>query len=936
MKKIRDKTEILLTNVQNALEWSSIDDVEIGKSGLKKSFNTIRRNLSVIEGSLSKRPSIAIFGQSQVGKSYLVQNLAKPFNEKFLMIKVADGIDDVEFLTGMNPSGGKESTGLVTRFTTKEIEKDSAFPFEVELFSQLDIAAILTNAFCSDLKDYNEEVFSVEKEDVQSLFENLNTNSIQNGVSEDETYFFNKYINEHFKDHALIRKLSDIGYFDNLETKLHLIAPDKRVELLHLLWGKNQFLTQLFEKLSDGISVLDFQKNIQVGLEALTPQEETIIDVERLRSILDSDSTDFLHVKLQNGGTKKILRSIVAVLSKEVQLQLAHSFKNDEPQSFLNSADLLDFPGSKSREKIPLNVFNNNDSEQKLQLLIRGKVSYLFDSYTNKMGVSTLLYCMDDTPPEEKEAPSRLFKWVKKYVGINKDNRSERLSKTREILNSVKSDVDEISPLLVVFTKFNQELNKVLPGKETDIASHNSKWDARFEENFVNFMSRPVDDKWLKDWTNEESEFKFIFPIRDPLYSQTTFEGFDIQGTEIGIRGERKEAMKAIETSFTQSKVVNSHILNPKEIWSEISSPNGTGILNLSKHLQNSAHPIVTETRLNFELKKAQSDLVEILKPYQVSGNLNEDFKIAKKKGAMAYTSLVGLVNKQDDTLSQVLSNFVVSDTEIWNLLYDYILGGGEKKEEETKIGGTINYASALQDLGVNFDEGMILEDIYRQLRTIYEGLEDEEIDEIIQDNLSINVKEIPHLFSLDSLEGSESEIPSHIVNYWTDRVLKTSLDEVVFQQVNQKQGEVIRTILSEIIKGRDTFSLQAQITAVIKDIKNGTITTEDIDLVASCSATILNKFLFSAGWSFTNEEKKPLLSQFERPIFSNVGIEYSTNELNYTKDSSKLFFKQWAIGVKELFLENVKFSYNLTDRNINTIANQRLDVIIKELQNLN
>src|SRR5690554_5758622 len=240
MEKIKDKTEILLSNVQSAIEWSSIDDGEIGNSGLKKSFNTIRRNLSVIEGSLSKRPSIAIFGQSQVGKSYLVQNLAKPFNDKFLMIKVADGISDVEFLTSMNPPGGKESTGLVTRFTTKEIEKDSAFPFEVELFSQLDIAAILTNAFCSDLKDYHEDVFNVEKEDVQSLFEQLNTHSVQSGVSEDETYFFNKYINEHFKDHALIRKLSDIGYFDKLESKLHLLALDKRVELLHFLWVKNQ------------------------------------------------------------------------------------------------------------------------------------------------------------------------------------------------------------------------------------------------------------------------------------------------------------------------------------------------------------------------------------------------------------------------------------------------------------------------------------------------------------------------------------------------------------------------------------------------------------------------------------------------------------------------------------------------------------------------
>ena len=122
----------------------------------------------------------------------------------------------------------------------------------------------------------------------------------------------------------------------------------------------------------------------------------------------------------------------------------------------MEHSDLLDFPGSKSRERIPLTVFNENTSEDKLQLLIRGKVSYLFDTYTNHLGVGTLLYCMDDGPQEEKEAPNRLYKWVKKYVGDNVEDRSQKLKDTLTTLNSKGNNLTQVSTLLVILTKFKQ------------------------------------------------------------------------------------------------------------------------------------------------------------------------------------------------------------------------------------------------------------------------------------------------------------------------------------------------------------------------------------------------------------------------------------------------------------------------------------------------
>lgn len=934
MEKVKQKTDNLLKVVEKAMDWSRSNKDEVVKNSLENPFNSIRRDLSVIRESLQKRPSIAIFGQSQVGKSYLVQNLAKPFNSKYLKIKVGQGIDDINFLTEMNPDGGKESTGLVTRFTTKEVEEDKDFPFKIDFFSQLDIAAVFINAFWSDLKDFDESVYDIEKEELKILWNELSENKRQPGATDDEVYFFQEYVLEHFKDSPLIRELVKAGYFTDLIAKLSFVPYDRRWEILHFLWGQNSFFTHQFKKLSEGIRELDFEKNGRVGLSALTPNTETILDVERVREILDKQNQVFLEIKLKDGRKVKLLRSIVSILTKEVQLQLSKSFAEDEPQAFLNHSDLLDFPGSKSREKIPLNVFNNNSTEQKLQLLIRGKVSYLFDSYTNKLGVSTLLYCMDNNPPEEKEAPNRLYKWLEKYVGKNKEDRTLTLSKTKEILNDAKEEVDTVSPLLVIFTKFNVEIDKVLPGKENSIETHDSKWQARFKENFLDFMQRPVDDKWLVNWTKDQANFKFVFPIRDPLYSQSTFEGFDSIGKEERIRPEREIAMQALETSFTGSKIVNDHTLSSTTIWDEICSPNGTGIRFLSKNLQNSAHPIVTETRLTLELERIQKELMDLLIPYQVSGNLSEDLKKAKKKGAVAFASLVKLANKPNEPLSGILSELVVSDTELWNLLYDLVFGIQNNPNGNEVSNPEINITEAFEDMGVVLEPGMSKEDIWRQLEDVYSGLEKQVIEEIIYDLLEIRIDDLMLLIAPED-ESSEAEgkIAELMISYWADKLTSKSLDEKLFNSVNEKEQEVFRGLLAEIIKGRERFNLSRKISEFIKNIKSGSISSEDIDLVASCGASILNKFMFSAGWTFAEEEKKPEIRPSDTIIFSEYGEKYETTNIDYSRSNNKHFFKQWSTGVKELYEENVRYSYDVPDRDLDVQANQKLDNIIKELQ---
>ena len=101
-----------------------------------------------------KRPSVAIFGQSQVGKSYLVQNLLKNTDNSGLEIVHPGRPEVLDFITDINPDGGRESTGIVTRFTTEQStsSRPNEFPFQVELFGILDVASIICLSYIKNFK----------------------------------------------------------------------------------------------------------------------------------------------------------------------------------------------------------------------------------------------------------------------------------------------------------------------------------------------------------------------------------------------------------------------------------------------------------------------------------------------------------------------------------------------------------------------------------------------------------------------------------------------------------------------------------------------------------------------------------------------------------------------------------------------------------------
>ncbi|MEG0529516.1 MAG: virulence factor SrfC family protein, partial [Bacilli bacterium] len=113
---------------------------------IKNSKNVFHR----IYENIESKPVMAVFGGSQVGKSYLIKNLLSSEGEPFL---IKNNEIDYDFLKDINPPGvGAESTGVVTRFTIDQNLKFPDFPIQIKLLSAKDILIIVLDSFFLDLK----------------------------------------------------------------------------------------------------------------------------------------------------------------------------------------------------------------------------------------------------------------------------------------------------------------------------------------------------------------------------------------------------------------------------------------------------------------------------------------------------------------------------------------------------------------------------------------------------------------------------------------------------------------------------------------------------------------------------------------------------------------------------------------------------------------
>ncbi|MBQ7609291.1 MAG: hypothetical protein IJU76_15190 [Desulfovibrionaceae bacterium] len=544
-----------------------------------------------------------VFGPSQAGKSYLLSSLAQDENGAVLCDFNGKTHD---FLREINPEGGKESTGLVTRFTmTQPANIPAGYPVHVRLLSETELVKIFANTYYCDAVHKE----GVDKKGIQDALEPLKARvgapcaHITIDVMED----LHEYVSSSFGDKARPVALDEVYWTTAIEIAPRL-SRDDRVQLYSIIWNKVDEFTDMLSLLLQDLEKLDYSEEIFCSLNALLPREASIIDVETLgkKDFSDCKAQPSVDVRAASGKIANIERKNLTAIVAELTLVMVH-----KPANYFDHTDLLDFPGYKARlETSNLVDYLRSDKADSAveQFFRRGKVAYLFQRYNAERELTSLLLC-NSTTDNIPGLPAAIEDWIIATHG-----------KTPEERVNVKN------ALLYILTKADT-IFETGAGKNVD-----TMWDStlkgKFLAHFGNTFSQAT--RWVEKWTPTQP-FNNMFLLRNvniPWKGMMRLSKTGDVYVEEGIQDtERHDTMRA---AFLQSNLVKKHFRSPETCFDELMKLNDGGIEHIKRCLEPLCDPNLKQNQISNAVLRAQDRLYTLLSPLYHSGNQEEELK--KKK----------------------------------------------------------------------------------------------------------------------------------------------------------------------------------------------------------------------------------------------------------------------------------------------------------------
>ena len=596
----------------------------------------------LLQRNRKTRPAIAIFGPSQAGKSYLTAKICERNDET-----VSVSIDkDYDFLREINPRGGRESTALVTRMTTHQHATQKGIPNAVHasLLSLSDLIGIFVNIYANDLKQSN----NLSRDIVAARIETVCGKDMLDQV----------HTADNWVDPSLIYLKQVVGYLpldlrpynDLFRLPNGSLAGKSARELTELfspMWGDISELNSLFEHLCDYLIKLNFVSTIQIPVDAFVPREISIIDVAILSNLqnLDSYRGHTVEVTTYGGVSLDMPRPILCALISEVEFVL-----NSPRAKLLDSVDILDFPGARSRIRRDIKQYEEGGVDK---LFLRGKISHLFESASSRDEIDTLLLCVKPGPMDIATLPDTVGRWVH---GVAQSQISSRL--------------------FILATKFDEHFPNAVGQSKGDQERFDNAIFSAFLEPFA-----VTEESWVHQF-----RFKNIFPIRNPNYPYDGFFTYEKSGKEVGIRSDAAERIEELKRSFTVSKNVTSYLNCIPEKWQSLMAPGDGGAYFLIDELAAVDWQSLKSERLLLKQQDIFKKLLSLLEPFVVHDDVTKKLQQQKQNFLKHFLLLQKLVDKRN--LAPFAETFVISPLDLKGNVSSDILSGDEKEEVAPQLRG--------------------------------------------------------------------------------------------------------------------------------------------------------------------------------------------------------------------------------------------------------
>lgn len=799
--------------INDSLSWAK----EYGKDSFPyEQFKEYRRKLSKIRNALTGNCSAAAYGESQVGKSYLMSSLLSSSERPFV---IENNGREYSFIDELNPSGGNnakiESTGVITRFTIKKGNNNVKNHIKILNLSVVDIILLLTDSYYNDIKINLDTTLSFESinrelDEVSSLWQDK---KLQHSIiTEDDIRDINDYIKDVIGNNAAA--IYQSNFCKTIAPIIQYVPYDKWIEIFSLLWNKNPEINRLFATLINAYKKLDFQQEVYVPFDAVLRTRGTILKIEWLDTVcgvqIDTGTDDVytdvydIHGHLISSNfSKGELSALIAELTFELPESIAHD------RRFLKDMDLLDFPGARSREK-----YKEKEIATVLpKMLRRGKVAYLFNKYSRSLQISSVLFCHHNDQKAEPTIGETINNWIEENIGLNPEERAKMLRLT-----------NGIAPLFFVATKFNIDLERTKTDKAGNYETLDKHWN-RFDTVFPEII-KP--NTWLDEWTVTSNgkivPFRNIYPLRDFFWSGKNglFDGYcdgEVKSPETSVHTniDYPDYLDRLKDSFLRHKFVRTHFSDPEATWSEVATLNNDGSKAIIRDLD-SISGVLDKARRERYLAQLETLKKELLNALQVFYE-PEDTEAKNKKVRLIAgdirRSLQQTVAKDPAVFGRILDSLMVSPEVIRNIAYDIIVCHTDTPKDFSAV----NFIRASAGIDISDSRDVNIQ----KLLTYYILETENELEEY----LKAQGFELDDVIAKESLTLSSigDVITKHIVDYWVEHLNETAqsivknlphADEVVFMLVNLfKKLEVRRSISNKITRYTEIFAESEQPNAI-------------------------------------------------------------------------------------------------------------------------
>jgi len=551
-------------------------------------------------GSAATTPmSVSVFGPSQAGKSFLVSVLARP-SEGRLVGDFAGPGGRLDYISEVNPEGEGESTGLVTRFTMRKEPTPDGFPIKLTLLSEADIIRTIVNSFFND-GDESEVPPDAHELSVHLDAYKAMAGGRQPGLDSDAVHEIGEYVENVFRKSAYAAALK--SFWEEAAEIAPGLTLAERVGFFSILWGGHEALGELYRQLAAALSKLDHADVVFAELSALIPREQSIIDVKTLRGLRGGDVGPALRVQTAAGRQVQMERAELCALAAELVFPMA-----EQPSDLFGRTDLLDFPGARNRFEEPLAKTLGNLDKNLHELLLRGKVAYLFDRYVENQEITSMLLCVPGSNMETLDLPGLVDNWIALTHGARPELRAQ---------------TDNV--LFFVLTKFDMQL-----GDSAADGGAVTRFERRMKASLLERFGRGQ-DSWVEEW-EPGRPFDNCYWLRNPNYFVEGLIDYDENRRELNIRPEKAERIAELRAGCLEAEPVRRHFRDPAAAWDAALSLNDGGVTYLTDALARVCKPDSKLRQIRVQLDQISGDLLRALTPFHVSDDV--ETRIAEKQEA--------------------------------------------------------------------------------------------------------------------------------------------------------------------------------------------------------------------------------------------------------------------------------------------------------------